>query len=34
VIVSLWLAFRKFTDVLLSMATLAFSAVALKRSWT
>ena len=30
VIVSLWLAFRKFTDVLLSVATLAFSAVALQ----
>ena len=30
VLVSLWLAFRKFTDVLLSVATLAFSAVALQ----
>jgi predicted RND superfamily exporter protein len=30
VIVSLWLAFRRFTDVLLSVATLAFSAVALQ----
>jgi predicted RND superfamily exporter protein len=30
VLVSLWLAFRKFTDVLLSAATLAFSAVALQ----
>jgi predicted RND superfamily exporter protein len=30
VLVSLWLAFRRFTDVLLSVATLAFSAVALQ----
>ena len=30
VIVSLWLAFRRFTDVLLSVATLAFSAIALQ----
>ena len=30
VVVSLWLAFRKWTDVLLSVTTLAFSAVALQ----
>ena len=30
VVISLWLAFRKFTDVLLSVATLAFSAIALQ----
>jgi hypothetical protein len=30
VLISLWLAFRKFTDVLLSVATLAFSAIALQ----